>query len=221
MALKPRNNVFASPFLEGATFAGKYEFPEVAPVHIQHLSAIPYDKISRKLREKSPLWVHHYVFDTRFQPMLKDPDDLYKHLQMYAWVIGLDNSLYRDMPLAEQIQSIFLNRLFDFRWQRLGMQVIPNVVWGDQRSFLFCYDGLPRHSTIAISSEGMMKARKNLFFFLDGFEATLEHLHPENIMFHGKLPSEAARMADHAGIPIQRIACRIQQVFSFMEVDHE
>ena len=46
MALKPRNNVFASPFLEGATFAGKYEFPEVAPVHIQHLSAIPYDKIS-------------------------------------------------------------------------------------------------------------------------------------------------------------------------------
>lgn len=51
MALKPRNNVFASPFLEGATFAGKYEFPEVAPVHIQHLSAIPYDKISRKLRE--------------------------------------------------------------------------------------------------------------------------------------------------------------------------
>lgn len=66
MALKPRNNVFASPFLEGAAFAGKYEFPEVAPVHIQHLSAIPYDKISRKLREKSPLWVHHYVFDTRF-----------------------------------------------------------------------------------------------------------------------------------------------------------
>ena len=136
MALKPKNNVFASPFLEGATFAGKYEFPEVAPVHIQHLSAIPYDKISRKLREKSPLWVHHYVFDTRFQPMLKDPDDLYKHLQMYAGVIGLDNSLYRDMPLAEQIQSIFLNRLFDFRWQRLGMQVIPNVVWGDQRSVL-------------------------------------------------------------------------------------
>ena len=175
MTLKARNNVFASQFLDGATYEGKYEFPKVAPVRITNLSAIPYDRINRKLQFKTSLWVHHYVFDTRFQLMLKSPDDTYQHLQKYAGVIGLDNSLYRDMPLAEQIQSVFLNRLFDFRWQRLGMLVIPNVVWGDSRTYEFCFDGLPKKSSIAVSSVGMMRKNtpENLYYFLDGFKRAL------------------------------------------------
>lgn len=217
MPLKARYNIFASSFLSGAKLVGKYQFPEVAPIHVQNISVLPYDKIRRKQNEKSSLWVHHYVFDTRFQAMLKSPDDRYLHLQKYAGVIGLDNSLYRDMPLGEQIHSVYLNRLFDFRWQQLGMQVIPNVVWGDYRSFSFCFDGLPKNSTIAVSSQGMMRGRENHFYFLEGFATTLERLQPENIIFYGKLPDEASTMANRAGIPIQQIVCRIQQVFDFMK----
>lgn len=218
MSLHARYNVFASDLLEGAIFKGKYEFPQIAPIHISALEAIPYDRINRSPGFKSPLWVHFYVFDNRFQPVLADPDAKAEYLRNYAGVIGMDNSLYRDLPLVEQIQSVFLNRLFDYRWQRLGIPVIPNVVWGDNRSFEFCFDGLPKGSTIAISSYGMMKGRKNLFYFLDGFEAAINILHPDNIMFHGKLPPEAVYMADKAGVHIHKIACHIQQVFSFMEV---
>lgn len=109
----------------------------------------------------------------------------------------------------------------DFRFQHLGIPVIPNVVWGDSRSFEFCFDGLPHGSTIAISSYGMMRGRKNLFYFLDGFETTITILRPDNIICHGKLPSEAAFIADNSGIPIHFIECHIQQVFNFMEVGNE
>ncbi|MBQ6472636.1 MAG: DUF4417 domain-containing protein [Victivallales bacterium] len=107
MALNARYNVFASDLLKGATFQGKYEFPQIAPIHISSIEAIPFDRIKRSLEQKSPFWVHFYVFDKRFQPVLVKPDVYAAYLRNYAGIIGIDNSLYRDLPLAEQIQSVY------------------------------------------------------------------------------------------------------------------
>ncbi len=131
MALSKRYNVFASEVLQGASFSGKYEFPQIAPIHINRISTISFDRISRSLNSKSPLWVHFYIYDNRFQSILPHPDKIARFLCKYSGVIGLDNSLYRDLPLVEQIHSVYLNRLIDFWWQSLDIPVIPNVVWGD------------------------------------------------------------------------------------------
>lgn len=215
MTLHPRYDVFATNLLKGATLQGKYEFPLIAPIHTPSVETVSFDKIRRTGNFKSPLWVHFYVFDTRFRTILTEFNKQAIYLRNYAGIIGMDNSLYRDMPLAEQIHSVYLNRLGDYHWQQNGFSVIPNVTWGDKRSFEFCFDGVPHNSTIAISSLGMMKGKHNLYYFLDGFETMLSTLHPDYIMFHGTLPPQACIMAEKGNVQIHRITCRIQQVFNF------
>jgi len=48
-----------------------------------------------------------------------------------------DNSMYRDLPLAEQIHSCYLNRAIDYYLHSRGKKVVPNVSWGDNRSYEF------------------------------------------------------------------------------------
>ena len=63
--------------------------------------------------------------------------------------------------------------------------MIPTVSWGDERSFAFCFEGIPKGSTVAVStymvSEHGNRADQKPFF-MKGYEELLRRVEPERIL---------------------------------------
>lgn len=71
---------------------------------------------------------------------------------MFRGVISPDFSLYRDMPLVMQQWNIYRNRAIGSWLQMNGVNVIPNVRFGDKRTYDICCEGIDSGSIIAIGS---------------------------------------------------------------------
>ena len=213
MGLKQRYDVFDADLLHGAVFTGKYEFPVIGGNHCRPRRTIPFDRLKQDNKEKD-LWIHFYVHDYRFLPVLKTPGKYLPVFRRYAGVIGLDNSVFRDLPLAEQIHGIYLNRLFDYHLQRNDVPVIPNISWGDHRSFDYCFDGIEPNTTVAVSSYGCVRRKVDQQYFLDGFEQMLKRLRPDAVVFHGKLLVDAEYMAKRRDVLLIPMKSHLETVFS-------
>ena len=78
-----------------------------------------------------------------------------------------------------------------------GMYVIPNVRWGDERSYTTCvlpekfaFLGLPKHSIVCIGTYGACKTKEEKFHMRHGLIAMLEELCPETVLVYGAMPDE-------------------------------
>ena len=156
MSLKLRYDLFGAEVLGEARFTGKYEFPVIPGIKLDAVPGrfVPFDRAGTDLREGD--WLHGYVHDKRFHRFLADADRQFKRIEKAAGYIGADNSVYRDLPLAEQIHSCYLNRAIDyFIWSK-GKKVVQNVSWGDWRSYEFCFDGIPAEDMVqALDEQGI------------------------------------------------------------------
>lgn len=54
--------------------------------------------------------------------------------------------------------------------------------------FYFCFDGIPKHGLVPVSSDGIWCGKAFLRFFKPGLEAMIEKIDPAGIVFYGKLP---------------------------------
>jgi len=174
---------FNSDLVEGATFSRPNEMPEIQAMP----GAVPLPPgliACTDIRENSnkSCWIHHYKHDICFQDLL---DNVRKHQDVYAkfaGVIGPDCSLDLSMPLPVQIAETYMDRAVSFYLQRAGLLVCPNVRWSDQRSFLFCFEGLPVNATVAIGTVGCLASRKTRYYFSLGLAKMLEVLTPTRIL---------------------------------------
>lgn len=79
----------------------------------------------------------------------------------------------------------FLAFMLRYWWQRSGISVIPNVRWGDSRTFTFCFDGLPSNSVLAVGTIGGAKQRMDKAIFGAGFIELIERLNPTDVVVYG------------------------------------
>ena len=89
------------------------------------------------------------------------------------------------MPLVLQRHSVYRNRALNYWWATNGVQVIPNVRWGDERTFCFAYAGLPQRSMLAVGAVGSTTYRDDRRHFQRGFEKMLEVTDPVGILLIG------------------------------------
>ena len=73
-------------------------------------------------------------------------------------------------------------------YQNNGIKVIPNVRWGDSRSYEFCFEGLEKEGTYAIGSYGQIKKKENLYYFEKGLEEFFKRLNPKKVYVYGTMP---------------------------------
>lgn len=106
-----------------------------------------------------------------------------------------DCSLYLDMPLCLQIANVYMNRAIGHYLQEKGLYVIPNVRWGDERTFTtdvlpekVAFLGIPKHSIVSIGTYGCIKSRVNKQYFIEGLSAMLDELSPEVVLVYGGMP---------------------------------
>ena len=141
--------------------------------------------------DRASVVAHFFYDDYRFIQVWRQP---YKHIGRlieYKAVVAPDFSLYTDMPEAVQIIQCYRRQWLGAFWQSLGIDVIPDVIWGEKSSYRFCFAGLPKHSTVALSTLGIKRDKewngREKSLFMDGYDEMMRRLEPETILCYGSL----------------------------------
>ena len=133
--------------------------------------------------------VHFFIDDYRFERVWQSPEKYTEILERHPFVIQTDFSTYTDMPKIMQMWNKWRNHLLAWYWQNVcGMEVVPNVMFGDDSSFDWVFDGIPTESTVCISSVGVSRNKEWFSDFCKGLDITIERLKPKRILFYGTMP---------------------------------
>lgn len=132
---------------------------------------------------------HFYYDDFKFMSAWRDPDKYIEKLRKFKAVVSPDFSSYTDFPIVLQILGAYRRNWCGAYWQTKGIDVIPDVQWGNEETFKWCFDGIPKDATVAISSLGV-KGNKEFngvedTLFKKGFEEMMSRLHPKTILWYG------------------------------------
>jgi len=168
---------------ENTHYAGKWELPALPPSTLIPEQLIRYT--DTRTRHEPNAVIHCYQDDYKFGVIWNNPGPCIKRFQKFAGAIGPDFSVYREMPLNLQLSSVYRSRAISYWWARNGITVIPNVVWGDARTYEFCWDGLPTNSVLAVSTLGSAKHRIDKEIFAAGFLEMLDRLTPSDVIVYG------------------------------------
>ena len=171
--------------VQQSLFAGNLEIPILSPPSniIIPKSLTPFSK--RHYVKDHDTAICEYEHDVKCAQLVYDPASLADEIERYAAFITPDCSLYRDMPLCLQIANTYLNRAVGVYFQSKGIYVIPNVRWGDERSYTTCvlpekfaFLGLPHHSIYSIGTYGACKTKEEKYHMRNGLIAMLDELQP-------------------------------------------
>lgn len=130
-----KNNLFYDGFnsklIETAFFDGSLEMPilDVPKEIIIPSVAVPFSKRNAITNPAEEMLVF-YEHDPVFRSFVSVPQNYMDELKDIRIISTPDCSLYRDMPLWEQIANIGVSRSVGYYLQQQGKYVIPNVRWG-------------------------------------------------------------------------------------------
>jgi len=178
-----KDDVFRSFLVDGARFSGCMEFPALIAN-----SAVP-SSLTEFRRLKQPntdnQYIHFYLHDKKFESVYRNPNRYLSWFRRFAGIIGFDFSSQVECPLYKQVECFGRNRELSFWFARQGISVIPNVRWGNKETFGWCFDGLPKRSTVAVSTLGCSKSTHDRQFFMDGFLEMLTRIEPKVVVVYG------------------------------------
>lgn len=193
-------DVFNAFLVALATYAGIFEFPEINPTYWIPNNLISFSKcLSAKTYN---YWVHFYEDDYLFERIWRKPRKYLEVLKRFNGVILPDFSLYRDMPLVMQLWNIYRSRAIGHWFQKNGIRVIPNIRFGDKRTYRICCDGISKHCVIAVGSHGNLRNPIDRKIFLDGLDVVVKRLQPKAIVVYGAAPEKYFKKYSDAGIKI-------------------
>ena len=193
-------DVFNAFLVAMATYAGFFEIPIIRPCYDIPNRLIAFSRcISSKDHN---YWVHFYEDDYLFERLWRNPKKYLPILQRYNGVILPDWSLYRDMPLVMQLWNIYRSRAIGTWLQANGVKVIPNLRYGDRRTFKVCTDGLSKHSVIAVGTHGTLKILEDRDIFVKGLDVVVRRIAPAAIVVYGACPDDIFQKYRDMGIKI-------------------
>lgn len=181
------NNGFNPKLIENVDLVGKYDMPLIRNEEIGECeNFIPFEK--RNLYNNRNVGIHFYIYDRVFKQIINNPEKYRDELKKFNVIISPDFSVCYDMPIIRQIYSTYMNRVLGAYYQNHGIKVIPNVRWGDSRSYEFCFEGLEKEGTYAIGSYGQIKKKSNRYYFEKGLEEFFKILKPKKVYIYGSMP---------------------------------
>lgn len=186
---------FRVSLVETAFFDGKFEIPHIdAPDKI----IIPSGMVPFSIRERSQDkndFVCFYEHDINFREILTKTEDYVEELKQYPGIITPDCSLYIDAPLCVQIADIYLNRAVGHYLQKQGLYVIPNIRWGDERTYKedflgekVAFQGVDKHSIVSVGTYGQIQTAESKRIFKEGLVEMVKELEPEVVLVYGSMP---------------------------------
>lgn len=186
---------FNSELVETAAFTGLLEIPLIKKPSefIVPKSMIPFSE--RGKSKKREEFVCFYEHDIRFRDILTATKEQVETLRQFPGVISPDCSLYYDMPLVLQMANTYLNRQIGHYLQEQGLYVIPNVRWGDERTYTrvipdelpFAFLGLEKHGIYSIGTYGCCKTAEYKHHIREGLRSFIKEIEPKIILVYGAM----------------------------------
>ena len=160
----------------------KSEFTEE---DFRDLLLIGFDRARPDDEKNRDRMVHFFLYDYKFERVWKDAEKDRERLKNYRAVLSPDFSMYQEMNPTMQLFNTFRNRWCGAYWADKGLRVIPTVSWGNENTFEFCFLGIPKGSTVAVSTY-MVSEHDNRCdqkdFFMKGYREMLRRIEPERII---------------------------------------
>lgn len=193
-------DVFHAFLVKNANYDGSLEIPWLKPCFQIPNKLISFSKAIRST--ETDAWVHFYEDDVNFERLWNKPNKYLPILKRFNGVITPDFSLYRDMPLVMQQWNIYRSRAIGHWLQEKGIAVIPNIRWGDERTYELCCAGIPKGFTIAVGSHGCIKLLSERGHFQNGLRFVVKKLEPAAIVVYGTTPNYIFDEYKNIGIDI-------------------
>ena len=191
-------DVFHAYLVKGANFTKGEEYPIIRSCNFIPKRVIPFSKITKT--EDYNQVVHFYEQDDVIERFGNNPHRYLERLKKFNAVITPDFSVYRDMPLVVQRHQTYLSRAYGFWLQKNGVPIIPNVRYGDERTYPFCFEGIPQNSVISIGTHGSMKRKEGIYYLVKGIPETIKQLKPKVILFYGTIAKDIENILKSNGI---------------------
>lgn len=166
---------------------GRWRIPELKPETADFEDTVPLG-FNLAIRAKRPedTLCHFYLDDYQFARVWDNPDRYLRILRNFRVVLQPDFSLYDDFPPAVNLFNHYRKQWLGAYWQLFGVRVIPTICWAEPESYEYCFEGVPRHATVSISTVGGFKNEKTKEGWMDGYRKCLEVLQPEHILLFGE-----------------------------------
>lgn len=162
---------------------GKWQMPILRPCHHIPESLIGFNYVLTSSDVESG--VHFYVDDYQFERVWQRPYFYIDKIKKFDCSLTPDFSLYLDMPMAMKIWNVYRSRLIGQLMQQMGIEVIPTVSWAEAETHEFCFDGLPKHSVLSVSTIGVKQDKAATKIWNDGMDAMIERCEPEHLVVYG------------------------------------
>jgi hypothetical protein len=88
-------------------------------------------------------------------------------------------------PAVGAAKRAHLRLELSYWFSQKGVTVIPNVRWGLKETYTWCFDGYPRKSTVAVSTLGCSKCKRERLLFQEGLLEMVKRLEPTTIIIYG------------------------------------
>lgn len=197
---KGKNDIFRSFLVKNATYDGEQEIPFVHTSNLLPEKVVAFSKaISSKDRNQ---WIVFYEYDWKFECLWTNPTRYLPIIKRFQGIISPDYSLYYDMPLCMQVWNTYRGRALAHWLQENGVEVIPNVRWGDERTFETACLGVESGKTIAVGTHGCIKTVEGKKMFIAGFDYVINRLKPKTVLVYGRMPDKIFNMARMYGIEL-------------------
>ncbi len=162
---------------------GAYDMPAIGPCDFAPTALLPFNYANTATDKAQTL--HFFIDDYQFERLWANPAKYLELILSFEAVLTPDFSLYMDMPLPMQQWNEYRRRALGNLWQRAGANVIPTLSWTDERSYGFCFDGLPKRSTVAVSTVGVKGDEAATEVWRRGMAEALRVLEPSRVIVYG------------------------------------
>ncbi len=195
-------DVFHAFLVENADFDGYIELPVIKTSDKLPEKVVTFSKAMSKSWSDFDCWVVFYEHDKEFERLWNNPKQYLNKLKKFKGVISPDFSLYRNMPLVMQMWNTYRGRALAMWLQNNDVEIIPNVRFGDERTFSFCFDGIEDNKAVAIGTHGCIKRKEDKIFFRVGLARMVQRLSPKIIIVYGSAPDNIFKPYKDMGIKI-------------------
>ncbi|MGN1044107.1 MAG: DUF4417 domain-containing protein [Acutalibacteraceae bacterium] len=181
------NEMFLRNQFEGEV---KYGIPKIPKFDfkngdLENLRLIGFDVVKSGKDEHFGRMVHFFLYDYKFECIWEKTDKYIDILKKYKAVLTPDFSMYIEMAGPLKIYNTFRNRWCGAYLASKGIHVIPTVCWGKEDTFDFCFEGIEKGSTVAVSTY-MVSEHNNHSdqkeLFMTGYNEMLRRIKPKNII---------------------------------------
>ena len=164
--------------------SGVEGFPVLKASDASPRNMIPFN-FCKTATEFDGVGVHFCIDDYQFERVWNRPEAYLDLLRKFDCVVCPDFSVYLDMPLPMKRWNIYRSRALGNWWQREGLTVVPNVTWSDKESFGTCLEGIPKYSTVFISTVGVRSDELSRELTLWGMGKAISALKPRRVLLLG------------------------------------